>query len=381
MKQNSKTILKCFAGETSFLSESADIAPDVNSFVQVHEIESYRTSESSIACAGLHDEANKEIFVSQDLVKSSSLSLVDPLCSVVPCSISSENTSLTIAQNQTDKENDTEECFRPTPKHGVDNSHKSSNLIIELHHEDVQAMPTISGECSPVKVRRQLISLRTYSTLLPNDVSILDRRSLYQNQSLELECDQRLVPLNKNVGCIRSFDKRSCNEPLPCHPVSWDTAGRGNEEKGETTLNKNPVATMKNQKRNYHETAGYGFPVQASKKRRQPVIFNHRAHLGLQAPKPFINSSTWEKQTKISLVPENVAKLQQNKELHNIQFECKNSHDRDVSLKKRVRFSEAEIPVQQNKNLQKLDSSTKNCKPWLLILYHSFQIDEHYKLL
>ncbi|PQP94402.1 hypothetical protein Pyn_03637 [Prunus yedoensis var. nudiflora] len=226
LKQNSKTILKCFAGETSFLSESADIAPDVNSFVQVHEIESYRTSESSIACAGLHDEANKEIFVSQDLVKSSSLSLVDPLCSVVPCSISSENTSLTIAQNQTDKENDTEECFRPTPKHGVDNSHKSSNLIIELHHEDVQAMPTISGECSPVKVRRQLISLRTYSTLLPNDVSILDRRSLYQNQSLELECDQRLVPLNKNVGCIRSFDKRSCKEPLPCHPVSWDTAGR-----------------------------------------------------------------------------------------------------------------------------------------------------------
>lgn len=381
MKQNSKTILKCFAGETSFLSESADIAPDVNSFVQVHEIESYRTSESSIACAGLHDEANKEIFVSQDLVKSSSLSLVDPLCSVVPCSISSENTSHTIAQNQTDKENDTEECFRPTPKHGVDNSHKSSNLIIELHHEDVQAMPTISGECSPVKVRRQLISLRTYSTLLPNDVSILDRRSLYQNQSLELECDQRLVPLNKNVGCIRSFDKRSCNEPLPCHPVSWDTAGRGNEEKGETTLNRNPAATMKNQKRNYHETAEHGFPVQALKKRRQTVIFNHRAHLGLQAPKPFMNSSTWEKQTKISLVPENVAKLQQNKELHNIQFECKNSHDRDVSLKKRVRFSEAEIPVQQNKNLQKLDSSTKNCKPWLLILYHSFQIDEHYKLL
>ncbi|PQP94403.1 uncharacterized protein Pyn_03638 [Prunus yedoensis var. nudiflora] len=118
---------------------------------------------------------------------------------------------------------------------------------------------------------------------------------------------------------------------------------------------------MKNQKRNYHETAEHGFPVQALKKRRQTVIFNHRAHLGLQAPKPFINSSTWEKQTKISLVPENVAKLQQNKELHNIQFECKNSHDRDVSLKKRVRFSEAEIPVQQNKNLQKLDSSTKNC--------------------
>ncbi|ONI20979.1 hypothetical protein PRUPE_2G044000 [Prunus persica] len=364
LKQNCRSILKCFAGETSFLSESADIAPDVNSFVQVHEIESYRTSESTIACAGLHDEVNKEIFVSQDLVKSCSLSLVDPLCSVVPCSISSENTSRTIVQNQTDKENDTEECFRPTPKHGVDNSHKSSNLIIELHHEDVQAMPTISGECSPVKVRRQLISLRTYSTLLPNNVSILDWRSHYQNQSLELECDQRLVPLNKNVGSIRSFDKRSCKEPLPCHPVSWDTAGRGNEEKGETTLNRNPVATTKNQKRNYHETAGYGFPVQALKKRMQPVIFNHRAHLGLQAPKPFMNSSTWEKQTKFSLVPENVAKLQQNKELQNIQFECKNSHDRDVSLKKRVRFSEAEIPVQQNKNLQKLDSSTKNCKRW-----------------
>ncbi|KAB2627333.1 hypothetical protein D8674_020951 [Pyrus ussuriensis x Pyrus communis] len=363
LKQNTKSVMKCFAGETSFFSESADIAPDVNSFVQVHDTKFYRTSQSSIAFSGLHDEDNNGIMLSQDVATSSSLSSVDPLCSVVPCSISSENASLTLAHNQKDKENHNEECFRPTQQLAVENSHKSSNPIIKFPHEDGPSMPTINGERSPVTVRRQMISLRTYSTLLPNLVSIFDGGSFYRDRSFELELDQRLNPLNKDVPCDRSSDKRSYKESLPSNTVSSYSTGSDNEGNGETTLDANPVATLKDQKRSYHETEGNGneLPIQALKKRRQPLIFNHRSRFRIQASKPLMNNSTLEKHLKLDLLPENVVKLQQNEELHTIQSACKNFPDRDVLVKKRVHFCEADIAVQQNKNLQKLDSSTKYC--------------------
>ncbi|CAN6561987.1 unnamed protein product [Malus baccata var. baccata] len=362
LKQNTKSVMKCFAGETSFFSESADIAPDVNSFVQVHDTKFYRTSQSSIAFSGLHED-NNGIMLFQDVVTSSSLSSVDPLCSVVPCSISSENASLTLAHNQKDKENHNEECFRPTLELAVENSHKSSNPIIKFPYEDGPSMPIINGERSPVTVRRQMISLRTYSTLLPNLVSIFEGGSFYRDRSFELELDQRLNPLNKDVPCDRSSDKRSYKESLPSNTVSSYSAGRDDEGNGETTLDVNPVATLKNQKRSYHETEGNGneLPIQALKQRRQPLIFNHRSRFRIQASKPLMNNSTMEKHLKLDLLPENVVKLQQNEELQTIQSECKNFLDRDVLVKKRVHFCEADIAVQRNKNLHKLDSSTKYC--------------------
>ena len=74
MKQaNPKSIPKLFVGETSFLSESADVAPDENSFVPKNETSSKLASQSSIPFEGLCDKANEEILLSQ--VQSSSLSL------------------------------------------------------------------------------------------------------------------------------------------------------------------------------------------------------------------------------------------------------------------------------------------------------------------
>ncbi|PRQ55704.1 putative BRCT domain-containing protein [Rosa chinensis] len=355
MGQNAKSIVKCFAGETSFLSESADIAPDMNSFVQVHETESHRMSQSSIHFGLLPGEANKGILLSQDVVRSSSLSLVDPLCSVVPCSIPSENEVPTLAQTQRDKERHTEKCFRPTTELGMGNLHKSSNLIIE----DGQATPAINGEDSPVTVRRQFFSLKTYSTLLPNPVS--NGGSLYQ--SIKLDCDQRLIALDQNVGCIRSSD-RSRKESLPLKPISRHLSSRDSKENDKMISNRTPVVKKKYLKRKYNETIGDGnqLPVQASKKRRQSVSSNHRAHCHLQASKSFVNNSTGEKLPKLALVAENVVELQQNKEPQSIPSEHKSLHCRDVPAKKRVHFFEAEIPVQQNKNPKVLDFFTKN---WL----------------
>ncbi|XP_050387192.1 uncharacterized protein LOC126803425 [Argentina anserina] len=348
MGQNTRRIVTCFAGETSYLSESEDIAPDVNSFVQVHETESHKMSQSSIHSDLLPTECNKGILLSQDVIRSSSLSLVDPLCSVVPCSILSENEVSTLVQTHRDKESHTEKCCSPTTELKMRNSHKPSNRVIEFPHEDGQATPAINGENSPVTVRRQFISLKTYSTLLPNPVSN------GENQSGKLDCAHRQITLDQNAGCIRSSD-RCCNVSLPFKHMSEYLSSRDNMENGKVISNGTP------EKRKYNETKGDGnsLPVQASKKRRQFVSFNQRAHCHLWAAKSFLNNSTGGKHPKLALVAENVVELQRKKKLQ-IPSECKILHCRDVLAKKRVHFAEAEVQIQQMENPKMQDLSTKN---------------------
>ncbi|XP_004308663.1 PREDICTED: uncharacterized protein LOC101301543 [Fragaria vesca subsp. vesca] len=353
MVRDTRSIVNCFAAETSFLSKSADIAPDMNSVVQVHENELHRMSQSSIHFDLLPSESNKGILHSQDVVTSSGLSLVDPLCSVVPCSFPSENEVPTSAQTQRDKESRTEKCSSPTTELGMWNSHKPSNLGIKFHHEDCQATAAINGEDSPVTVRRQFISLKTYSTLLPNPIS--NGGSLYQ--SIKLDCAQRLITLDQNVGCnISSY--RHGKASLPFKHLSEHLSSRDNTEDGKLISNGSP------DKIKYNETTGDGneLPVQASINKRQFVSSKHREHRYLRASKLFLNNSTREKHPKPALVVNNVVEFQQNKKLQSILSERKSLHGRDVPAKKRVHFSEAEIPVQLMKNRKILDISTKN---WL----------------
>ncbi|KAI3416626.1 uncharacterized protein J3R85_015248 [Psidium guajava] len=88
-----RSIAKFFVHETSFLSESADIAPDENSVVQIG-ISTQNAPQLKMAFEGSCDEVNEGITFSQEIVKSSSLLSADPLCSFVPCSISTENHGL-----------------------------------------------------------------------------------------------------------------------------------------------------------------------------------------------------------------------------------------------------------------------------------------------
>ncbi|GFP93930.1 cytosolic sulfotransferase 15 [Phtheirospermum japonicum] len=95
------TVPEPFACETSFLSESA---PDQNSFVQNHDKEAITASQLSTRTENLYNRAmDDETLISQD-VRSSNASLVDPLCSVVPCSIS-ENICSSPAVNYEDNIN------------------------------------------------------------------------------------------------------------------------------------------------------------------------------------------------------------------------------------------------------------------------------------
>ncbi|XP_059460742.1 uncharacterized protein LOC132189899 isoform X4 [Corylus avellana] len=317
LKQNNgKNFPKCFL-ETSFLSESADIAPDENSFVQKHKSQSKLGSQSSIPFEGLHNKAREGILLSQDVVTSSNLSYVDPLCSVVPCSISTENAGSTLAQDQ----NDGEKCFRSTRELGVENLQRTLDQNIELELGDEQAMYTVHVESSGVTARRQLTSLKTYSMLLPKHVPLLEEGCHYFNQSWG----------STKFLCLRT--------------VSKNAAGTNNEDNHKTTSNRSSVAEVTNQKRNYDEIAGEGgeFLVQPLEQRTSPLALNQRS-----CPKHVT-------------LPGSIVKHQQCKSRQNVQSECFNSHDKHASVKKQVRFSEAEDLPQWTKNVQKRQSLHQNC--------------------
>jgi hypothetical protein len=77
--------------ETSFLTESADIVPDESSCVLKHDPKHAISSQLSMHCEGSHNKSDEGVLHSQDKVRCSSLSLIDPLCSVVPCSFATKS--------------------------------------------------------------------------------------------------------------------------------------------------------------------------------------------------------------------------------------------------------------------------------------------------
>lgn len=366
-QNNNKRILKAFAAETSFLSESADV-PDGSSFVHIYETKVHAESQSSVHFEGLHDETFEGILLSQDVVRSSSLSLVDPLCSVVPCSIPSGNADSTVAQNLNHKETDLRKCFSPTA---------------ELEMESSPRRTSPNGEFQG-PVHRQLTSLKRYSMLSPDSVA-LNMESLYHNRSIESEFKWERLSFNQSIGCIRSCDKRTCTEIPLFSSLSKHAAGN-NEENRDTWKNGSTVEKIIYQKKSDHENAGDGseLQVQSMKKSNQPLNLNRKLCHRLQACIPSLDNSVGEKHPKeaSASAPENVLKLQKNQNLGKVQFNCVNSHDRHVPPRKRVRLSDTGMHIKQTKNLLKPDSSKSNCKTCLLNMYyiiHSWD-DESYLL-
>lgn len=363
MKPNyaAKSILKAFTSETSFLSESAEIAPDENSYVQIRETNFNGASQSSVAIEGLLDKASKEILLSQDVVRSSSLSLVDPLCSIVPCSISSEDTNSTRAQNQNNKETDFERDFI-TPVE-MRNSGNISNLNVQIQCGDGQ-VTHIVNEDSEGTVRRQLTSLKTYSTFLPNSVAISDEGSLQYNNPFQSQFSRGHIALNQNMCCIGTPDKGGSKQiPLfnfVCVPLS----GRENEEFCETMVNGKLIEKLKKKNTPNHETTRdvSDLPVHFPKGRVQPVLLNHGVRRRLQASKPSAVDSDGKEHSKQKSGMKDHIRLQPSERPQNVQPDYKNSHDGHFPARKRVRFSEVEIQIEANKNAREPHFSNRNCK-------------------
>lgn len=353
-----KSIPKAFAAETSFLSESVEV-PDESSFVNIHERKVHGESQSSIHFEDLHDKASKGILLSQD-IGSSSLSLVDLLCSVVPCSIPSENAYSTVAQNPNGMETDPQKCFNPTTKLGMDNLPRTTSPNDEFRGP----------------IHRQLTSLKRYSMLLPDNVT-LNGDSLYRKRSIESEFKWEQLSFNQGMGCIRSWDKRTCIE-IPCFSsASKYAAGINKGENCDISTNGSTVMKIINEKTFDHETAGHGSEllVQSLKKRKQPPNLNHNICHRQRTCRPSLDNYIVEKHPKKASISENSLKFQKNQKRRKVKFNCENSHDPHILAQKKVRLSDAGIHIKHNKNHLKRDSSRTNCKTYLLniyMFYHPF---------
>lgn len=153
-----KIFPKFFAAETSVLSESALGASDEYSLVQANKTRSKTASQSIMPSNGTCNKSNEEISLSQDLVKASSLSTFDPLCSVVPCSISSENNEFHNGGN----------FIIPTSVCWKDNLLRNSDSP-PIYDNGKRAVHINSVEGSKTTILKQSTYLTNYSMLLPTD--------------------------------------------------------------------------------------------------------------------------------------------------------------------------------------------------------------------
>ncbi|RAL39371.1 hypothetical protein DM860_002904 [Cuscuta australis] len=186
---NIKIIAGHFAGETSYLSESADLAPDENSFVGPKPDEkACIASQSTIPSEGALINRNNQVLLSQDASRFSSPSYVDPLCSVVPCSIPSQN-MLSRSALCDDKQVYMEKFFTPGTEH-IENLQSNSNLDNKVLSEQI-SISEASADRPDHSVHKKLISMRSIS-MRPCYVSSLKNGSLGKTCLL----DKSLPPPN-----------------------------------------------------------------------------------------------------------------------------------------------------------------------------------------
>ncbi|OMO61166.1 hypothetical protein CCACVL1_23715, partial [Corchorus capsularis] len=349
LKPKPKTVPKCFAAETSFFSESADVAPDENSFVlKCDKNRSKIASDQSIRFEGFHDQVNDGIVVSQD-VRSSDLSLVDPLCSIVPCSISSENDGFTLDRKGNPGEANAGNGFDSAAELG------NENLNVEFVHGTKQAFSTFGGESSVAKVQRRLTSLKTYSTVPHKHDSILGSERLGLNQSTSLH-------LGLDMNSTRFSDKRSSEKSLAVSLIPDCAIGRDTKENKHTTVVDNSDRGMINNNQNSDKKANDGAQLdQPSCRRSSPLILLQRIRQRLQAASPLVCSSPRKTNGEQAIAQEALVALDSQSSLEYIQSKCNNPFEMQVPSRKRVHFSETEVKGEENKDLYERRSFHKKC--------------------
>ncbi|KAK8662043.1 hypothetical protein V6N13_091631 [Hibiscus sabdariffa] len=266
-KPKTKYFTKCFAAETSFFSESADVAPDENSLVRkcVNK-RSNIASDQSVHFEGLPDQVDEDIMISQDL-RCSYPSLVDPLCSIVPCSISSENVGTALGQNGNSGEGFAGNC----PGTG---ELWNENIHVESIFETKQALSKLDGEYSAAKIQRQVTSLKTYSKVSHENDSVLGSPRLCVNQLTTLHSR------DKNSG-IRFCDKRNTEMSLALCSIPECASGQDAEE--NIPVNNPDGKEMNNQ--NYEYAKDNAELQNQPSIEKSPLILPQRMSQRLQAAK------------------------------------------------------------------------------------------------
>ncbi|XP_058721575.1 uncharacterized protein LOC131593247 isoform X2 [Vicia villosa] len=326
---------KCLK-ETSFLSESADIIPDESSCVMKHDPMCAINSQLSMPCEVSHNKPNEDVLHSQDMVRCSNLSLIDPLCSVVPCSIASGHD---YEKALIDKENDTEYFAPLVSDFEADNCQKNATLNCRdekiMSIIDGKDIPTITTEVvqqmSEKLTRVEHTCLKTYSMITPN-------------QDLKQNFHSTPLSTNQSDVAAASLDTRVSESPS----ASKHADENKNEVNHQHSIDQKSIIQITDDKSD---------ELKASEltQKRSPINLNHRIRQRLLGPKAGVNDISIDQNINQYVVLETVVQHQQNNNPSKVQI------DGDVRVRKQVRFSDKVEELHQKRKLSKLESSHKRC--------------------
>lgn len=319
---NAKVIPVPLIGETSFLSESADIAPDENSFVH-NQDGGILTSHSSYPSVVLRNKTDAETLLSQDIVRCSILSPCassDPLCSIVPCSISPENTISTSTVNH-EGNLLSRRCTRGTAEYTIDNLLGMTTSQNELVYGKKSNTAVAQSEKLQPPVYRKLSSLSTYSVLQPSPWTTLVRES----------CPNKRLLLDR-------IPKNSIIEDSVSHLANKENCNTVMEEvaKSQILKEKQLLPRILYGGSNCHSQSFCGF----------------RSDFGC-------NEKSLIQDTGIDLLP--------SKDTDKLCSNCRSEYNAQVPSAKRVRFLECETNYGPKRTLQKQPRSLKICKKNLIL--------------
>ncbi|XP_010672197.2 uncharacterized protein LOC104888808 isoform X1 [Beta vulgaris subsp. vulgaris] len=358
-----KSIPKLLIGETSYLSESMDVIPDQNSVVHNHHLSS-NAVESGKPFEDSCNTANKGALVSQEVAKDST-SFIDPLCSMVPCSISEEISDSFLPTNN-NVDHQLIDAFRTLPTEitmGIAqiNSGRNDEYLGRQKHNEL----VINDVGSFPLIRRQLTSLKNYSTGLPVNSSISPKRSFSLGEN-----NARVL-----YGCINSLnDKDSTKQPLVISTSNCATAKSKQEDRPIKFIISSTTAT--NNEEN-HVANACGRLIQDHCEINAEKKVELHVHLDNIPTSPLVlcHKTRRFKAPKLHVGDISTANLLEdqapssNEIYHNIreipQGPSSDLPKIDIPTRKRVHFSDADLKIQMpqgqlNKNLRR----TPNNENW-----------------
>ncbi|KAF9597803.1 hypothetical protein IFM89_021888 [Coptis chinensis] len=281
---------KFAARETSFISESVDIFPDENSLVKKQEVGPITASQSSVAYKGLCS-TNTKIEFSQELMSSYNLSMADPLCSVVPCSISSEDANVNVGINKKRTEEETNKCLNPTLENGLEDVQlRTTGPHDEFGNGEGHVCKT-NNEDSVSTTQRKLASLKKYSMIMPWNTDS-DTRSDYRILSLLKSGNSEFLAFEENIDCFKTSSRKDYTSSEKTTPRI--ASCKDNEEGHEDHLQGMPITKLANQMEGHDETADREaeLDVHHPEERSSPLVLNHRMLRRLRASKIVSSNDT-----------------------------------------------------------------------------------------
>ncbi|KAK6928830.1 hypothetical protein RJ641_005035, partial [Dillenia turbinata] len=340
-QSNGYNIHKLFLCETSFLSESANTPADENSYVQEQAKRAWQASQSSIPNDVSSHAENESILKSQDHIRSSP-SFVDPLCSVVPCSISSEGASSTLLRNQPLEVVNTEKSLCPVLEQEMGSFPRGSSLKVEFNNEEEQAAPMINSDGPRLTCCRKFTALEAYSVLLPSSNGISRTESIYCNQSLP--CNSSLLISKAKTDPFGKSSRGNSSRFLLSSSIPESNNGNDHQNNDDISFVRDSLSQAGSELQLHHQDA-----------RDSTYISNFMSHCN-EAPKALASKAPRAEIPQEAETPGNRVEFHHCKVFHNLPSECKNFHETIVPGRKRVRFEETVITVPQKKNISNVQS-------------------------